>query len=193
MNIYIDCEFNGFGGELITMALVTKDNNIFYERLACHNYTPWVEEHVVPHIVDMKILSLNEFQHKLENYLSQFKKINIIADWPDDISYFCKALITSNICTRINTPPLTMEILRLDSESKIPHDALEDAKALCLKHEFVQSESTVYVPTDVIKKPKYIIHKDDPNRANILRILQSEFRPKQTEHLTEKQTPNEKK
>lgn len=143
MNIYIDCEFNGFDGELITMALVTKDNNIFYERLACHKYTPWVEQYVAPHIKDMKILSLNEFQNKLEKYLSQFKKINIIADWPVDISYFCKALITPNICTRINTPPLTMEIVRLDSESKIPHDALEDAKALCLKYNEFVPESTV--------------------------------------------------
>ena len=143
MRIYIDCEFNGFDGELITMALVTKDNNIFYERLACHKYTPWVEQYVVPHIKNMKVLSLIEFQNKLENYLSQFKKINIIADWPVDISYFCKMLITPNICTRINTPPLRMEILRLDSESKIPHDALEDAKALCLKHNEFVPESTV--------------------------------------------------
>ena len=192
MNIYIDCEFNEFGVELITMALVTKDNNIFYERLDCSKYTPWVEQYVAPHIKDMKILSLNEFQNKLEKYLSQFKKINIIADWPDDISYFCKALITSNIGTRINTPPLSIEILRLDSESKIPHNALEDAKALCLKHNEFVPESTVYVPTNVIKKAKYILNDNDPNRTNIIRILQSEFRPKQTEHLTEKQTPNEK-
>ena len=143
MNIYIDCEFNGFDGELITMALVTKDNNIFYERLASRKYTPWVEQYVVPHIKNMKALSLIEFQNKLETYLSQFKKINIIADWPDDISYFCKMLITSNTGTRINTPPLRMEILRLDSESKIPHDALEDAKALCLKHNEFVPESTV--------------------------------------------------
>jgi hypothetical protein len=143
MNIYIDCEYNGFDGELITMALVTKDNNIFYERLVCPKYTPWVEQYVKPHLKDMKIISLNEFQNKLEKYLSQFKKINIIADWPDDISYFCKMLITSNMGTRINTPPLRMEILRLDSDSKIPHDALEDAKALCFKHNEIVPESTV--------------------------------------------------
>ena len=101
--------------------------------------------------------------------------------------------------TRINTPPLRMEILRLDSESKIPHNALEDAKALCLKHNELVHESVVYVPTNVIKKAIYILtnvikkaiyilNDNDPNRTNIIRILQSEFGSKQTEHLTEKTT-----
>ena len=31
MNIYIDCEFNGFGGKLISMALCADDGREFYE------------------------------------------------------------------------------------------------------------------------------------------------------------------
>ena len=50
----------------------------------------------------------------------------------------------------------------------------------------------IYTPTNVIKKQKFILNDTHPDRVNILRILQSEFRPKQTEHLTEEQTPNEK-
>ena len=46
---------------------------------------------------------------------------------------------------------------------------------------------------NVIKPMKYILNDNDFNRTNIIRILHSEFRPKQTEHLTGKQTHNEKK
>jgi hypothetical protein len=56
--------------------------------------------------------------------------IHIIADWPEDISHFCNALLTGP-GTRLNTPRLTMEVRRdLHGDSKIPHNALEDARAI---------------------------------------------------------------
>lgn len=44
---WIDCEFNGFGGDLISMAIVTRDNGHFYEVLNLKNdvkYEEWVEQ-----------------------------------------------------------------------------------------------------------------------------------------------------
>ncbi len=35
MNLFLDCEFNGFGGELISMALVDEHGLFFYEVLEC--------------------------------------------------------------------------------------------------------------------------------------------------------------
>ena len=33
MKLFLDCEFNGFGGELISMALVDENERYFYEVL----------------------------------------------------------------------------------------------------------------------------------------------------------------
>ena len=130
MNIYIDCEFNQFGGQLISLALAADDGTNFYAALEItEEIKPWVSEHVIP-LIDIPYLKLPEFQSRLESYLTQFDRVHIIADWPDDISYFCKSLITSDKGTRINTPPLTMEVLRIDAPSKIPHNALADAEGL---------------------------------------------------------------
>jgi hypothetical protein len=68
-------------------------------------------------------------QEKLETYLCQFESIHIVADWPEDIMWFCKVLVTGP-GTRINTPPLSLEILRVDTVSINPHNALADAGAL---------------------------------------------------------------
>jgi hypothetical protein len=134
MNIFIDCEFNGFGGDLISMALVAEDGQEFYEVLNLEKdrgYERWVFEHVVPYL-NKEPTNKQALQAKLWKFLNQYKEVNLIADWPDDIKYFCMSLIVSpGVC--INTPPkLTMEINReLSSKlSKIPHNALEDAKAI---------------------------------------------------------------
>ena len=67
---------------------------------------------------------------RLGSWLSVYDAIHIIADWPEDIAHFCRALITGP-GIRINTPPLTMEIRRdLDAVSELPHNALADARAI---------------------------------------------------------------
>jgi hypothetical protein len=48
MNIYIDCEYNGFNGSLISMALVTMDGQEFYEVLPCDCPDEWVAANVMP-------------------------------------------------------------------------------------------------------------------------------------------------
>lgn len=129
MNIFIDVEFNEFGGELISMALVAGDD-IFYEVLYCAEPKSWVKEHVMP-VLEKKPITKELFQTRLAAYLNDFQTIHIIADWPDDIKYFCDTLITSP-GERLNTPPLTMEIRRdIDSsKSTTPHNALADAIAI---------------------------------------------------------------
>jgi hypothetical protein len=48
MKLFLDCEFNGFGGELISMALVDENERYFYEVLPCINLTSWVLNNVIP-------------------------------------------------------------------------------------------------------------------------------------------------
>jgi hypothetical protein len=129
MNIYIDCEYNGFGGNLISMALVSVDGQEFYEVLKCAKPVEWVAVNVMP-ILNKEPVSTSLFQHKLQNFLMQYNNVHIIADWPEDISHFCSALLTGP-GTRLNTPLLTMEVRRdLHGDSRLPHNALEDARGI---------------------------------------------------------------
>lgn len=128
MNLFIDGEWNSYGGELISLALVAEDGRTFYEVLGCYKPNPWVAENVMPKL-NKQWVSLSELQAELEVFLNQFECIHIIADWPEDLMWFCKVLVTGP-GIRLNTPPLTMEVLRVDTISKNPHNALADATAL---------------------------------------------------------------
>jgi len=128
MRLFLDCEFNGFRGELISMALVSETWHEWYEVLPCNNPVPWVAENVMP-ILGNKPVTRDRFQSSLQEFLCQFEKVHIVADWPEDIAHFCNALITGP-GQRLTTPPLTMEVDRIDSTSDVPHNALADARGI---------------------------------------------------------------
>lgn len=135
MNIFIDGEWNSYGGDLISLALVAEDGRTFYEVLNCENPDPWVAENVMPKL-DKDSIPLVIFHLELAKYLMQFDSVHVIADWPEDIMWFCKVLVIGP-GTRLDTPPLTMEVLRVDTVSRNPHNALADAMALrdwCASH-----------------------------------------------------------
>lgn len=136
MKLWLDCEFNGFNGDLISMALVAADGREFYEVLPCRDVVPWVAEHVIP-ILGKEPITKEEFARRLQTFLwSIDDALTIIADWPDDISYFCKAMITGpGEC--INTPHLQFRIVRDIPKSAYEpplnpcqHNALSDARAM---------------------------------------------------------------
>jgi len=130
MNIYIDTEFNDFGGELISLAMVDENGRDFYAVLNCERPTPWVAENVIP-VLGQRFASLRMLQTRMEAWLAVYPRVHIVADWPEDIAHFCRALITGP-GMRMDTPPLTLEVRRdLSSDaSAIPHNALEDARAI---------------------------------------------------------------
>lgn len=73
-------------------------------------------------------------RNSLAQWLEPYDRIHVIADWPADFVHFCELLLTKP-GFRIATPPLSMELVEgLQSESAIPHNALEDAKALRTAH-----------------------------------------------------------
>ena len=149
MRIWIDTEFNGFEGELISLALVDEQGRSFYRYRPCPSPAAWVAEHVLPvlglyrpePIATQPALkhpsnfwSLHRIQFALALWLADYEKVHIVADWPEDIAQFSRALVTGP-GTRIDTPPLTMEVRRdLDAESLVPHNALEDARAMRAVH-----------------------------------------------------------
>ena len=133
MRLFLDTEFNGFGGGLISLALVPEDSSKpeFYKELIMREQLePWVKENVVPHLM-LTPIGITEFQMHLQKYLWQFQDIEIVADWPDDIRYFCESLITGpGLCINIPNPIQFTLDQRIQYQSVVPHNALEDARAI---------------------------------------------------------------
>ena len=133
MKLFLDTEFNGFGGRLISLALVPENDTQreFYKEIQISDQLePWVKDNVVPHLV-LTPCSHNEFQQALAQYLWEVGDCTIIADWPDDIKYFCESLITG--------PGMMLKMLHnikfeldfgIDYTSQVPHNALHDARAI---------------------------------------------------------------
>lgn len=132
--LFLDTEFNGFGGKLMSLALVPEDiwrTPYFYRELEMKDQLEsWVRENVVPHMF-MVPISRSQFQQNLANYLWKIGDCTIIADWPDDIRYFCESLITG--------PGMSLNLLHnigfyldfgIQYESAVPHNALHDAMAI---------------------------------------------------------------
>lgn len=133
MRLFLDTEFNGFGGGLISLALVPEDPSKpeFYKELEMREQLhPWVKENVVPYLM-LTPIGFSEFQAHLQTYLRQFQDIEIVADWPDDIRYFCECLIVGpGFC--LNTPNPIRFVLdqTINYESAVPHNALHDARGI---------------------------------------------------------------
>lgn len=141
MRYFLDTEFNGFGGELVSFALVPEfGDHEFYAVLPLpEDIHPWVERHVVPylHMVPPGFdyaLDPIAAAHEVATYLASDRNPVIVADWPDDIALFCKLLMIGP-GDIVNIGHLTFEYLSSPgfstaNNSKVPHNALHDARAL---------------------------------------------------------------
>ncbi len=130
MNLYIDCEWNDYKGDLISMALISSAGHEFYEVLYCDDPSSWVAKNVLP-VLNKDCVGESEFKKKLSKFLMQFDAPVIIADWPEDIAMICDALIVAPGVS-IEHPDIYFRIVRgIGSEgSEIPHNALADARAI---------------------------------------------------------------
>lgn len=139
MKLFLDTEFNGFNGKLISMALVPEKATVreFYKELHITDpIEPWVKENVVPHLF-LVPCSRNEFQQALAQYLWEIGDCTIVADWPDDIRHFCESLIVGpgNMMAMMHSLKFELD-LGIAYESAVPHNALHDARAIrdfCIK------------------------------------------------------------
>lgn len=132
MRFWIDTEFNGHQGELISMALVSEDGREWYEVTHCPRPGLWVAEHVMP-LLGKSPISRRDMALSLAAFLRAEKIVHLVADWPADIAHFCDLLIVAP-GIRVDTPALTMEVHRdMDDAAKlseVPHNALSDARGL---------------------------------------------------------------
>ena len=132
MNLYIDTEFNEYHGQLISMALVAEDRREWYGIRFCDDPGWWVREHVMPHLNGTPRRDC-DLRKELAEFLFLFDSIHIISDWPGDIAHFCNFLEWAP-GERIGPDTMTFEVRRdlpsTAETSVIPHNALEDARAL---------------------------------------------------------------
>lgn len=132
MRIFIDCEFNGTHGALISMGLISEDGQRpFYEVVDfAEPVDPWVLENVMP-ILEKPAIPYKEFQKKLFNYLKQFPTVTVVADHPADISRMCSAITISG-GDWMELKQISFEVIEALSakESKTPHNAFQDAVAV---------------------------------------------------------------
>lgn len=141
MRYFLDTEFNGFGGELISLALVPEygDQDFYVSLPLPAKIHSWVAQNVIPYLrfvppgVDHQLNRVDAARH-LEAYLASDPDPRIVADWPDDLAYFCALLVTGP-GEMINLNGLHLELVNgagfsAAANSKTPHNALHDAHAL---------------------------------------------------------------
>jgi hypothetical protein len=135
VTLYLDTEFNGHGGQLISLALVSnKSPAEFYGVLpfidAVH---PWVAEHVVP-MLDREPEAPEEFRMRLHFFLEKHSGEEIIADWPDDFAHLMSAMSGSSYEKSWMVPCCMRLVVSGDVKPERPHNALSDARALMHWH-----------------------------------------------------------
>ena len=141
MRYFLDTEYNGTGGALLSLALVPEDGDDLYLTLQTDEpIVEWVERHVIPYLdavpeqLSCPRLSARDAAHALELYLRHDEEPLIHADWPEDVAQFCKLMITGR-GDMIELRHLTFRLLPTSNystaaNSKVPHNALHDARAL---------------------------------------------------------------
>jgi hypothetical protein len=128
--IYIDCEFNGWMGELVSFAMVADDGGEFYSVLpAPHAWDEWCLEHVLPVLGKPSVASYADFRLAFLEFLRGYRNPDIIADWPADLYYFNKVLLGKGHEESVLIP-CRQQLIACDYKSAVPHNALEDARAI---------------------------------------------------------------
>jgi hypothetical protein len=141
MRYFLDTEYNGAGGALLSLALVPDDGEELYLTLQTDEpVVEWVQAHVTPYLdsvpeqLSCPRLPRKDAAHALERYLRHDEQAVIHADWPEDVAQFCNLMITGE-GDMIDVRHLTFRLLPTSNfstaaNSKVPHNALHDARAL---------------------------------------------------------------
>lgn len=158
MRYFLDCEFDGWNGPLLSLALVPEFGDLgFYVTYAYTEvWDKWVEANVKPLLeIDLpkgvrihRKLSPRYAANAIADYLKDDPRPYIATDWPDDVRYFCGAVITDP-GKMASIPSLRFEVVRVDAyPTGLPnarqHHAWWDAMAL--RHLLLPDDSALRPP-----------------------------------------------
>ena len=142
MRYFLDTEFNGFCGALISLALVPEEgaDELYLTLQSTEAPHKWVERHVFPYLDSVPAglqsprLERAAAAEAVSQYIGFDPAPEIVADWPEDFAQFCNLLMTGP-GQIVSIPTLTLRLMRLPgfstaANSAVPHNALHDARAL---------------------------------------------------------------
>ena len=142
MRYFLDCEYNGFGGALLSLALVPEDGGEeLYLRFDCPDpIHPWVERNVLPYIdhvpeaVKLPVMGREQSAQAIAMYFGHDPQPEILVDWPTDIELLC-GLLSFAPGRMVPLPDTRFRLINTGSfspaeNSAVPHNALHDARAL---------------------------------------------------------------
>lgn len=108
MKFFIDCEFNSFQGELISMAIVCDKGELYLVNMDfdpnSSKVHPWVRDNVVPVLYEPHdIPARHTYKAEFKKHISRFfydkikeEEIIIVADWWTDVEHFCNVMVGDN-------------------------------------------------------------------------------------------------
>ena len=135
MRYFLDTEFNGFGGELISIAMVPENDGLapFYAAVECKNLTPWVVEHIIP-VLDVEQVTRSGLVDLFADYLGDDPELVLVADWPEDIAHAARLLVIGpglmKPVRNIRFDLVDAALVSSGEGSAIPHNAYHDALRL---------------------------------------------------------------
>lgn len=139
---YIDCEFDGHNGPLLSMALVTDSYRSIHIETTAIAADPWVIANVVPLMSDNEAMThplVQPYQvgPTIRNFIGDDPQPHIIADSPVDIARFCQAISTgsdgnwaSADYERMTFTVENVDCYPTDLPGAVQHNAWWDAMAL---------------------------------------------------------------
>lgn len=143
MNLFLDTEFDGHGGDLISLALAAEDGKHWYGIFNPYCTDAWVAEHVVPTLYAMKPTmegGADVVRFSLKEFLTErFHRPGIVtvwADWPADFEWLMSAMCGGSYAESFMIPCTMRLVVTPPGEPKPehPHNALSDAIALMEWH-----------------------------------------------------------
>ncbi|MCM8558410.1 hypothetical protein [Sphingomicrobium sediminis] len=142
MRYFCDTEYDGFGGRLLSLALVPEDEGEeFYVVLdPPHAENEWVQKNVLPYLfmvpeaLKEDPMSREDAARALAHYLAHDPEPVICADWPEDLAHFSMLTVVGP-GHMVTMPAFSLQMLNLSgfstaANSAVPHNALHDARSL---------------------------------------------------------------
>jgi len=139
---YIDCEFDGHGGPLLSIALVGENGHSIHIEADVAAKDPWVVANVMPlmeqhNAPDCARVPLNDVGRVIRAFIGDCASPVIIADSPVDIGRFCVAISTGadGGWASADYPRMTFKVHNVDCyptslPGAVQHNAWWDAMAL---------------------------------------------------------------
>ena len=96
---------------------------------------------MLPVLNKQPVASFADFRVAFIEFLRGYRNPTIVADWPADLYYFNKVLLGNGHEESILIP-CRQELVGCDYTSAIPHNALEDARAIRIALKLPRSATT---------------------------------------------------